>query len=114
MRTWRATRTTAAARALQAARSLSATSVSPASSRVDATRASSVAGWSATEENTPGSVARTERTAWASTGVDTGRRPAAASAAAPSRSARRKRVRKVTLAAPPGRPARARRVETAA
>ena len=113
-RTCWATLTTSAARALHAATASNDGSVSAASSRVEATRASSVAGCSATGANTPGSTARTARTAWASTRVDTGLRPAAASDAAPSRSASRDSVRKVTFATPPGRPASARRVDTAA
>ena len=49
----------------------------------------SVAGWVWTPAKWPGSSASTARTAPAITGVETGRRPVAATAGAPSSSARR-------------------------
>ena len=59
------------------------------SSRQARTGADSVAGCSATGPNRPGSAASSARIAAASTGVDTGRRPAAASTGAARSSARR-------------------------
>ena len=75
---------------------------SPASrsSRWAATSASSVAGCSRTASKQPGTWRRAWRTAPATTGVDTGRRPAPASRAAPSSSARRYTVRNDTPARP--------------
>ena len=86
---------------------------SPASrsSRWAATSASSVAGCSRTASKQPGTWRRAWRTAPATTGVDTGRRPAPASRAEPSSSARRYTVRNDTPARP-SRRARARRVAT--
>ncbi len=62
----------------------------------------------------PGASASTRRTAWAITGADTGRRPAAASLGPPRRSARRWRVTKLTAATPGPIAASARRPATAA
>ena len=70
------------------------------SSRCTAASASSVAGCSATGANNPGASASAPRTAAATTGVDTGRRPAAASTGAASNSANRYTVRNVTPTTP--------------
>ena len=72
-------RTTSAARGPVRASASSAASSRVASSRCAATSAASVAGCSATGRKRPGASASTARTAAASTGVDTGRRCAAAS-----------------------------------
>ena len=102
--TARCTRTTSAVRGDVAARRSSP--VGPTSDRVRCARTSerSVAGWEATPPKCPGSSASTARTAPASTGVERGRRPEAATAAAPRSSASRYGVRKVTAAIPPAWP----------
>ena len=87
--TARCTRTTSAVRGDVAARRSSP--VGPTSDRVRCARTSerSVAGWEATPPKCPGSSASTARTAPASTGVERGRRPVEAMAAAPRSSASR-------------------------
>jgi hypothetical protein len=103
-------RTTSAARAEAVASRRRPDSSTSESSRWARTRALSVVGWCSTPVKCPGSEPRTALTAPAMTGVDTGRRPVAATAAAPSNSASRYVVKKV-VAAKPDRP-RARRAAT--
>ena len=96
----RVMRTTSAARRPVRTSASSAASSTGESSRYASTNAASVAGCAATVANIPGASANTARTAAASTGVDTGRRCAAASRGAPISSASRYAVRKVTPATP--------------
>ncbi len=94
-------RTTSEARRLCPARRSSAAASRSASSRCAPTNASSVAGWAATgANNAPGFVASTRRIAAATTAVETGRRPEAASRGAASSSASWKPVRNATPITP--------------
>ncbi len=96
----RCSRTTSAARGLVAAMAFKPLADTSRSSRYDATRAVSVAGCVATGANRPGSACSEARKAAAITGVDTGRRPAAASDGAPNISASRYGVTNVTATSP--------------
>ena len=75
--------------------------------------ARSVATWPATRRKLPGSVRSSTRIAASSTGSVSGRRPASADRARPSRSASANGVRNATFASPPCSPSMRRAVRPA-